>query len=121
MLRTLDFDLVEVNPGTAVFAGQPGERMHITGSERSTEAMRQPCWTPRAAVPFNPGLSAEQAYTTLELKVSYHKAITKDTGRLRATGNAVSVGRRDRKVGPRCGVWHATAPLDGDQAACSPL
>jgi uncharacterized protein (TIGR00369 family) len=39
-------------------------------------------------------LSAEQAYTTLELKISYVRPITSDTGPLRAEGHVISVGRR---------------------------
>lgn len=39
-------------------------------------------------------LSATQAYTTLELKVAYHKAITRDSGLLRAEGTVLSLGRR---------------------------
>ena len=35
-----------------------------------------------------------QAYTTLELKVAYHKAITAKTGPVRAEGRVVSLGRR---------------------------
>jgi uncharacterized protein (TIGR00369 family) len=38
--------------------------------------------------------SATQGYTTLELKVAYHKAITKKVGPLRAEGQVLSVGRR---------------------------
>ena len=39
-------------------------------------------------------LTASQAYTTLELKVAYHKPITQDTGLLRAEGRVLSFGRR---------------------------
>jgi uncharacterized protein (TIGR00369 family) len=39
-------------------------------------------------------LTATQAYTTLELKVSYHKAVTRDSGVLRAEGRVLSIGRR---------------------------
>jgi uncharacterized protein (TIGR00369 family) len=39
-------------------------------------------------------LTATQAYRTLELKVAYHKAITKDIGLLRADGHVLSLGRR---------------------------
>ena len=35
-----------------------------------------------------------QGYTTLELKVAYHKAMTKDTGTVRAEGRVLSIGRR---------------------------
>ena len=39
-------------------------------------------------------LTATQMYTTLELKVAYHKAITTESGALRAEGRVVSFGRR---------------------------
>jgi uncharacterized protein (TIGR00369 family) len=39
-------------------------------------------------------LSPTQAYTTLELKIAYHKAMTKETGLVRAEGRVVSLGRR---------------------------
>jgi uncharacterized protein (TIGR00369 family) len=39
-------------------------------------------------------LKAGQAYTTLELKVSYHKAMTATTGQVTATGTVKSLGRR---------------------------
>lgn len=39
-------------------------------------------------------LTEKQAYTTLELKISYHKAMTKNTGLLRAEGTVLSLGRR---------------------------
>ena len=39
-------------------------------------------------------LNADQAYTTAELKVSYHRALTKETGVVRAHGSIVSMGRR---------------------------
>ncbi len=39
-------------------------------------------------------LAAGQGYTTLELKVSYHKAITSKTGVVRAIWTLVSLGRQ---------------------------
>ena len=39
-------------------------------------------------------LTAEQAYTSLELKIAFHKAMTRDTGRVRAEGRVRSMGRR---------------------------
>jgi uncharacterized protein (TIGR00369 family) len=39
-------------------------------------------------------LSASQAFTTLELKVAYHKAMRADTGPVRAEGRVISLGRR---------------------------
>jgi len=39
-------------------------------------------------------LQAGQGYTTLELKVAYHKAATSQTGLLRAEGRVLTMGRR---------------------------
>jgi uncharacterized protein (TIGR00369 family) len=39
-------------------------------------------------------LAPGQTYTTLELKISYHKAMTAATGLVRAEGTIVSLGRR---------------------------
>jgi uncharacterized protein (TIGR00369 family) len=39
-------------------------------------------------------LEAGQAYTTLELKIAYHRALTKTSGPVRAEGTVVSIGRR---------------------------
>ena len=39
-------------------------------------------------------LSPGQSYTTLELKVAYHRAMTADTGPVRAEGTILSFGRR---------------------------
>ncbi len=39
-------------------------------------------------------LKAGQGYTTLELKVAYHKAMTDQSGPVRAEGRVISLGRR---------------------------
>jgi uncharacterized protein (TIGR00369 family) len=39
-------------------------------------------------------LTGEQAYTTLELKVAFHRAMTSGTGPVRAEGKVLSIGRR---------------------------
>jgi len=39
-------------------------------------------------------LSESQAYTTLDLTVSYHRPITRDSGALRAEGRVRSLGKR---------------------------
>ena len=39
-------------------------------------------------------LDADQAYTTAELKVAYHRGMTKDTGPVRAEGTVITLGRR---------------------------
>jgi uncharacterized protein (TIGR00369 family) len=93
ILLSLDFELVEVSLGKAVFAGKPGEHAYnplgtVHGGYAAT-LLDSAC-----GCAVHSRLTAEQAYTTLELKISYHKTITKDTGPLRAKGNVLSLGRR---------------------------
>lgn len=93
IMVSLDFELVEAGIGKAVFAGNPGEHAYnplgtVHGGYAAT-LLDSAC-----GCAVHSRLTAEQAYTTLELKVSYHKAITKDTGLLRAEGNVTSLGRR---------------------------
>lgn len=90
---TLDFTLVEVDSGHAVFAGTPGEHAYnplgsVHGGYAAT-LLDSAC-----GCAAHTRLSATQAYTTLELKVAFHKAITHGTGRLRAIGRVLSFGRR---------------------------
>ncbi len=90
---SLDFTLVEVDSGHAVFAGTPGEHAYnpigsVHGGYAAT-LLDSAC-----GCAVHSRLSATQGYTTLELKVAYHKAITHDTGRLRAVGRILSFGRR---------------------------
>ena len=90
---TLQFDLVEVEKGRAVFAGTPGEHAYnpigtVHGGYAAT-LLDSAC-----GCAVHTRLSATQAYTTLELKVAFHKAITRNSGLLRATGRVVSFGRR---------------------------
>lgn len=93
ILRSLDFDFVEVERGRAVFAGKPGEHAYnpigtVHGGYAAT-LLDSACGCAIHSV-----LDAHQAYTTLELKVAFHKAVTRDTGPLRAEGRVISSGRR---------------------------
>ena len=93
ILQSLDFEFIEVAWGLAVFAGVPGEHAYnpigtVHGGYAAT-LLDSAC-----GCAVHTQLSAEQAYTTLELKVSYHKAVTRDTGLLRAEGRVLSIGRR---------------------------
>jgi len=90
---SLQFNLVEVEDGQAVFAGTPGEHAYnpigsVHGGYAAT-LLDSAC-----GCAVHTRLTATQAYTTLELKVAYHKPITRDTGPLRAEGRIVSMGRR---------------------------
>lgn len=93
ILVSLDFELVEVDLGKAVFVGKPGEHVYnplgtVHGGYAAT-LLDSAC-----GCAVHSRLTEKQAYTTLELKISYHKTITKNTVLLRAEGNVLSLGRR---------------------------
>ena len=93
ILVSLDFELVEVDFGKAIFAGRPGEHAYnplgtVHGGYAAT-LLDSAC-----GCAVHSRLTERQAYTTLELKVSYHKAMTKNTGLVRAEGSVLSLGRR---------------------------
>ena len=93
ILVALDFAMTEVDVGRAVFAGVPGEHAYnpigtVHGGYAAT-LLDSAC-----GCAVHSRLTASQAYTTLELKVSYLRPITRDTGLVRAEGRLVSLGRR---------------------------
>ena len=91
--RTLDFDLVEVGEGLAVFEGSPDERTYnpmgtVHGGYAAT-LLDSAC-----GIATHSKLAPGQGYTTLELKVAYHRPMTANLGRVRAVGSVTSFGRR---------------------------
>ncbi len=93
ILVSLGLEFVEIAPGKAVFAGTPGEHAYnpigsVHGGYAAT-LLDSAC-----GCAVHSRLSATQGYTTLELKVAYHKAITTKSGPLRAEGQVLSLGRR---------------------------
>jgi uncharacterized protein (TIGR00369 family) len=90
---SLDFNLAEVGDGAAVFVGTPGQHAYnpigmVHGGYAAT-LLDSAC-----GCAVHTQLSAKQSYSTLELKVAYHKAITDKTGPMRAEGRVVTLGRR---------------------------
>ena len=93
ILVTLDLQLVEVDLGKAVFAGSPSAAAYnpigvVHGGYAAT-LLDSAC-----GCAVHSRLSETQAYTTLELKIAYHKAMTTETGLVRAEGRVLSMGRR---------------------------
>jgi uncharacterized protein (TIGR00369 family) len=91
--ETLEFALVEVAKGFAAFEGMPSVRAYnpigtVHGGYAAT-LLDSACGCAAHST-----LSPNQGYTTLELKVAYHKAITEKTGKLRAEGRILTIGRR---------------------------
>jgi uncharacterized protein (TIGR00369 family) len=93
ILESLAFEFAEVESGRAVFAGIPGEHAYnpigsVHGGYAAT-LLDSAC-----GCAVHSRLSAEQAYTTLDLNVSYLRPITRATGWVRAEGRVRSLGRR---------------------------
>jgi uncharacterized protein (TIGR00369 family) len=90
---SLDFTLLEVGDGTSVFGGTPGQHAYnpigIVHGGYAATLLDSAC-----GCAVHTRLKAGQGYSTLELKVAYHKAITDQTGPMRAEGRVVSMGRR---------------------------
>lgn len=112
MGQTLGFALTEIDAGRAVFEGTPKQNLYnplgvVHGGYAAT-LLDSAC-----GCAVHSRLAVGQSYTTLELKVAFHKAITSRTGRVRAEGHAVTVGRRvafaEAKLSDESGVLLASA------------
>ncbi|RFA20620.1 PaaI family thioesterase [Subtercola boreus] len=91
--QTMQFDLVSVGEGTAVFTGTPtGAVYNPIGSVHGGYAATLLDSACGCAV--HSLLTADQAYTTLELKVSYLRGMTSETGPVTAEGRVIKMGGR---------------------------
>jgi uncharacterized protein (TIGR00369 family) len=91
--RALDFALVEVREGWAVFEGTPG--LHAYNPIGTVHGGYAAALLDSACgCATHSRLRPGQGYTTLELKVAYHKAMTDTTGLVRAEGRVISIGGR---------------------------
>jgi uncharacterized protein (TIGR00369 family) len=89
----LGFDLVEVEAGHAVFEITPGERHYNPiGVVHGGLAMTLLDSCMGCAVQTH--MPAGSGYTTLEAKTNLVRAITSETGKLRAIGRTLHVGKR---------------------------
>lgn len=93
MGRTLGFELVEVEHGLAVFEGKPDRSVYnplgaVHGGYAAT-ILDSAC-----GIAAHSTLGPNRSHTTLELKISYLRALSQDSGTVRATGRVVSAGRR---------------------------
>jgi uncharacterized protein (TIGR00369 family) len=91
--QTLGFRLIEVEDGLVVVEGTPGLHVYnpfgVVHGGYAASLLDNACGY-AAQSKMAPG----QTCTTLELKVAYHKAMTTETGPVRAEGKIVSIGRR---------------------------
>ncbi|MFC7380506.1 PaaI family thioesterase [Brevundimonas sp. GCM10030266] len=91
--RTLDFDLITVERGRVEFEGRISRAVFnplgtVHGGYAAT-ILDTACGGAAHSC-----LEAGQGFTTLELKVAYHRALTEASGPVRCEGKLVSLGRR---------------------------
>jgi uncharacterized protein (TIGR00369 family) len=89
----MNFDLAEIAGGRVVFTGVPGKEVYnpigsVHGGYAAT-LLDSAC-----GCAVHSMLSPTQAYTTLELKVAYHRGLTHETGTVRAEGTVLTFGKR---------------------------
>jgi uncharacterized protein (TIGR00369 family) len=110
--ESLHFRLVEVEEGRVTFEGEPGTFAYnpigtVHGGYAAT-LLDSAC-----GCAVHSRLTAAQGYTTLELKVAYHKALTQHSGLVRAEGWVVTMGRRaafaEARLVDAKGKLHASA------------
>lgn len=91
--HTLDFKLVTADEGFVVFEGHPTRAVYnpigtVHGGYAAT------LLDSAVGCAVHTMLKPGQGYTTLELKVSYHRAMSDQSGPVRAEGKVVTMGRR---------------------------
>jgi uncharacterized protein (TIGR00369 family) len=89
----MDFTLVEVSPGRAVFTAEPAEFHYnpigvVHGGLAATLLDSAMSCAVHSMLP--PGVG----YTTLEIKVNFVRALTAATGQVRSEGTVVHMGSR---------------------------
>lgn len=89
----MGFELVRIERGLAVFEGTPDGSVYnplgtVHGGYAAT-MLDSAC-----GIAVHSQITAKQGYTTLELKIAFHRAMTDNSGKVRAEGRVLSMGRR---------------------------
>ncbi|MGN6529024.1 MAG: PaaI family thioesterase [Burkholderiaceae bacterium] len=111
--RTLDFALIEVGPGMAVFQGAPGPQ-HFNPMGGVHGGWFATLLDSALGCAVHTMMPVGRGYTTAELGVNYVRALTPKPGRVRAEGRVVHCGKQlataeARLVGPDGALYaHAT-------------
>lgn len=89
----MNYRLVEVEPGHAVFEGTPAEQ-HYNPIGVVHGGLAMTLLDSAMGCAVHTQMPAGGGYTTLEAKTNLVRAITSDTGKLRAIGKVVHLGKR---------------------------
>jgi uncharacterized protein (TIGR00369 family) len=91
--QTLDFALVEVDKGRVVFQGHP-TRTHFNPIGTIHGGWQATLLDSCMACAVQTQLEAGQAFTSLEIKINFLRAMTDKVGPVRAEGKVIQVGRQ---------------------------
>ncbi len=109
---TMNFALVEVSEGRAVFAMTPDE-YHYNPIGVVHGGVAATLLDSAMGCAVNSALPAGTSYTTLEIKVNYLRPMTSTTGPVRAEGTVIHLGRRmavaEGRLTDGAGKLYATA------------
>lgn len=111
--QTLDFTIIEVTPGHAVFQGSPGPA-HLNPMGTVHGGWFATLLDSAVGCAVHTRMAPGQGYTTAELSVNIVRALTPKVSRVRAEGRVIHCGRQlataeARLVGPDGTLYaHAT-------------
>jgi uncharacterized protein (TIGR00369 family) len=91
--KLLNFELLEVSEGHAVFGVTPGE-YHYNPIGVVHGGLAATLLDSAMGCAVHSSLPAGTGYTTLEIKVNFIRAVTADTGRVRCEAKLIHVGRK---------------------------
>ena len=93
LAKLLNFELLEVGEGRAVFGVTPGE-YHYNPIGVVHGGLAATLLDSAMGCAVHSTLPAGTGYTTLEIKVNFIRAVTADTGRVRCEAKLIHVGRK---------------------------
>lgn len=112
IMKTMNCALVEVDQGRAVFALTPAE-YHYNPVGVVHGGVAATLLDSAMGISIQSSLPAGTTFTTLEMKVTYIRAMTLTTGPVRAEGTLVHLGRRmavaEGRITDSAGKLYATA------------
>ena len=93
MGQLMNFKLVEVSEGRAVFTIQPDER-HYNGLGIAHGGLAATLLDSATGCAINTMMPAGRIFTTLEMKINYVRPMTRETGEVRCEANVIHLGGR---------------------------
>jgi uncharacterized protein (TIGR00369 family) len=110
--ETLDIALVSAEEGLVIVEARPGER-HLNPAGIVQGGYIATVLDTACGCAVHSALRPGTAFSTLELKVAYHRALTTRTGPVRAEGRLLTIGKRaafsEAKLFDAAGVLLASA------------